>query len=358
MVEQAGESGAKDHAAMLHEAIAGAGGAWSFEAYMQAALYNPQWGYYARDRHRVGKDGDFFTSVSVGRCFGLILGRWLSTHLLRLSKTDGELLVVEVGPEGGELGVDVMTELESVLPPTVFERVRYVAMDPLGPEPSVAGWQDISAARGVIFANEVLDAMPVRRVRLANGEWQEIVVVAGSSELEEENRPIESAELQDAVRDFPLELAEGFTTEVNLRLPAWFAAMSEAFVEMEGCLIDYGLEETAEFFETHRSDGTLRAYADHKLVEGYLSETGRCDITSHVDFECATAAALAAGIKVPALRDQHHFMVEAARGWLLELEAAGAPDAETAKLLRQFQSLSHPAAMGMAFKVMEISKSP
>ena len=42
---------------------------------MAAALYEPEYGYYARGTRQVGRGGDFFTSVSVGPLFGAVLAR-------------------------------------------------------------------------------------------------------------------------------------------------------------------------------------------------------------------------------------------------------------------------------------------
>jgi len=40
---------------------------------MHHALYHPDYGYYTRGDQNIGKSGDFYTSVSVGKCFGTVL---------------------------------------------------------------------------------------------------------------------------------------------------------------------------------------------------------------------------------------------------------------------------------------------
>ena len=45
----------------------------SFCRFMHQALYHPEFGYYASDRKRIGRKGDFYTNVSVGPLFGQIL---------------------------------------------------------------------------------------------------------------------------------------------------------------------------------------------------------------------------------------------------------------------------------------------
>ena len=63
-------------AAVLRERIE-RDGPLDFPDFMEAALYDPQLGYYARATSQVGRRGDFFTSVSVGPLFGRVLARRL-----------------------------------------------------------------------------------------------------------------------------------------------------------------------------------------------------------------------------------------------------------------------------------------
>jgi SAM-dependent MidA family methyltransferase len=98
---------------------------------MELALYHPEEGYYARERHRVGRGGDFVTSVSVGRCFGMLLARHLAPGLQKLAETSGGVIVAEPGAEGGELAGDVMGELAGQLPSDAFAMLQYVVVEPV-----------------------------------------------------------------------------------------------------------------------------------------------------------------------------------------------------------------------------------
>jgi SAM-dependent MidA family methyltransferase len=53
--------------------IEASGGALPFRRFMELALYHPEHGYYASGHARIGKEGDFFTSISVGRIYGRLL---------------------------------------------------------------------------------------------------------------------------------------------------------------------------------------------------------------------------------------------------------------------------------------------
>jgi SAM-dependent MidA family methyltransferase len=278
-------------------------------------------------------------------------------------------MVAEAGPEGGQLAADMVSEFATLLPGDIFERLTYVAVEPCGAkrEPLratllergieralvIGGWAELSGARGVVVANEVLDALPVKRYQSRDGQWFELGIAEDGGRFVEKELYEDQVALDFGADAPPVEV--GFVVERCPSLRPFFAEISASFEEVHGCFVDYGLERSADFLDPGRSEGTLRAYRDQKLVDDPLAAPGEVDLTTHVDFECACHAAEAAGLHAVALSDQHRFLVHAARGWLLEIEGRGAaPDAETAKLLRQFQSLSHPSAMGMAFNVLEV----
>lgn len=379
MLEQAAEhapvEGDAEFLLALGEEAARSGGAMGFDRFMELALYDPRFGYYIQEQQRVGREGDFVTSVSVGRCFGMLLARHLAPVLEGLAKAgEGELCVVEPGAEGGELAGDLMASLAELLDAGLFQRIRYVAVEPfaekradlaqrlaaqgVGDARVISDWAELGGdsecgARGVLIGNEVLDAMPVRRLRLVQGQWMELCVEVAEAGCREVTRPI----ADEIAAGLPTDLGEGFTVERNAGLRPWFGQVAGAFQSLYGLFIDYGLERSEMFYDAGRSAGTLRGYVGHRLVEDPLEAPGAVDLTAHVDFECAAHAATLAGLKARPVEDQGRFLVAAARPWLLEIEArGGAPNASTAKLLRQFQTLTHPGAMGMSFKVMAVEK--
>ena len=355
--------------------IVASDGALPFDKFMELALYHPLFGYYTSDRKRVGGEGDFITSVSIGRCFGMILAHHFAPILQQIAAEEGEVVLTELGAEGGDLACDLMGELSEIVPESVFERLSYVAVEPFdGKRDSLSErladkglqkWQIISGldqlqnARGILFANEVLDAMPVKRVRWRGEKWLEICVgiegEAKERKFIEVERPINCSSLLFAVKDFPEELSEGFTIEVNLKLEGLFGAMDAGFDVLHVCLIDYGFSSD-DFFDPVRKSGTLRAYSGHEMMDSPLSNPGSCDLTAHVNFDHVSGIAERRGFDVSEMTDQHHFLVKAAEPWLREVERCGDLDSETSKLLRQFKLLFHPSVMGSAFKVMEMRK--
>jgi len=351
-----------------------AGGFIPFVDYMDLVLYHPQYGYYTHPRKRIGKDGDFITSVSIGRCFGKLLARHFASYLVRMGDCCRDLVLVEPGAEDGHLAIDVMRELEQVLPDSVYNRLNYVAIEPFARKKArlldifeaedagrfrvVSGWHELKGSSGVLMANEFLDAMPVERLRWRGGEWLRICVAGGNHQLpqfHEVEVPINDPELAGLARALPVGLEDGFTIELNTGLEEWFNDLVDHFSMLHCCLIDYGLCE-GEVFSPSRKAGTLRGYSRHRIEECPFAAPGITDLTTHVDFDRVRESAETAGFEILEFNDQHRFLVNAARSWLLEIERSGSVGEEDRQLLNQFQTLSHPTMMGGVFKVLEMSR--
>ena len=360
---------------LIHEKIHESDSALPFDEFMELALYHPNYGYYTSARKRVGSDGDFITSVSVGKCFGMILAHHFAPIIESMASNSDEVVIVELGAEEGDLAKDVMGTLSELLNDSIFKRLRYIVVEPFVAKRAelhskfisggldkfevISNFSELSVKNCILIANEVLDAIPVKRVRWNGNEWVEICVSAvdcGEGQgLVATEKNIESLALKEIVKDYPTTLTEGFTVEVNLRLNDFFADIFPAAEILYGCLIDYGLEAD-EIFDPGRKNGTLRAYSKHGIIDDPLSLPGRIDLTSHVNFDHASSVAKDCGFEVSSITDQYHFLVKSAEPWFLEIEKGGDPNAETAKLLRQFKMLFHPSVMGQNFKVMEIKK--
>jgi SAM-dependent MidA family methyltransferase len=150
--------------------------------------------------------------------------------------------------------------------------------------------------------------------------------------------------------DFP----EGYCTEFCPGIEPWITEASGLFERGLWWVIDYGHEQEA-YYHPDRSSGTLRCYHQHRAGDDPFLHPGEQDITAHVDFTRLGHLAEKAGLTLERYRDQHHFLIDSARPWLLSVEG-NAPDARLAKRLRQFQTLTHPSMMGQQFKVMELSR--
>lgn len=345
-----------------------AGGPLGFTEFMSAALYEPGLGYYARGTRQVGRAGDFFTSVSVGPLFGELLAR----RFLRDWRERGEPVrwrIIECGAHDGTLASDVLSAIRE-LDHRAFDGLDYVISEPLE---TLRSAQRETLARfgttvrvvenimefaddalpGIAFGNELLDALPFHVVELDGGRWVECRVGLGDDDAFVWRKvEIDEDALRAAVgllgNDFP----DGYRTEVRTCYRDFLEPLSIALEN--GLMIwpDYGFARS-DYYHPARKTGTLRTFAKHRAAEDPLLDPGAADITAHVDFTAVAEAAISLGGRPVVFRSQGSWLTETARDWLLAQE--GAPQAT---LMRQFQTLVHPAHLGGSFQILELSWNP
>ncbi len=338
--------------------------------FLQLALYHPAHGYYARGASAVGKAGDFFTSVSVGPVFGHLLAarfhRWWLAN-----ERPPQWRIVELGAHDGSLAADVLAALRETAP-DAFAALEYAIPEPL---PALAACQQERLAiafpaqfrphslaamaanplPGVAFANELIDALPFHVVRFTAGQWHERHVVAGASgalgwlDLAP-SHPQLGAFCDCLGSAFP----DGYTTEVRLGTDKLLGRLAATLTHGLLCLIDYGFP-AVDYYHPARTTGTLRTFARHRAAEDPLDAPGSQDITAHVDFSALLGSGIAAGLAPHLWADQGRYLTTLAHAWLLSLE--NAPQADRLPLVRQFQTLTHPAHLGARFHVLEMLKA-
>jgi len=340
----------------------------SFEKFMDLALYHPGGGYYTGGRNsenpdkNIGRKGDFFTSVSVGSCFGFLLAHQIASYWKELGRPDN-FHIIEVGANDGQLAKDVASTLRDIEPGLV-DKGSFFLVEHSGSlqEDYPAAFEGVTSltdipgqpVNGFLYANELIDAFPVRRIIFKDDRWQEIFVTSKSNgDLTFETDLPSCERLCEFIRKLGPDFPEGYTTEVNLRQENWINDVAAIFKRGAICLFDYGyLAE--EFYAPHRTTGTLRTYQQHRAGENPLDSPGQRDITAHVDFSALQRTATAAGLRVVSFGDQHHHLIKTATPWLQSLEKNSVEFQQSAALLRQFQTLTHPGLMGRSFKVLTL----
>lgn len=339
---------------------------------MELALYHEDHGYYSSGETRmVGREGDFYTSVSVGGMFGFLLARRLIDEWRTRFDESLPLVIVEQGAHDGRLARDILEGVVELAPDLLgLLEYRIVEPRPRLREALATQWADgdsggsirvveslekARAPQGVFLCNELLDAFPVHRLIFQSGCWQENCVGHHESGvgLAWVCRPL-PGKFAAFADELGTEFPDGYLTEICPAVDEWMADAGRLFENGLWWIIDYGYERE-DYYLPQRRTGTLRCYRKHRAGEDPLASPGRQDITAHVDFTRVELAAKREGLSMHRFTDQHHSLIEAAKPWLLSLEGKK-PDSITAKRLRQFQTLTHPSLMGQQFKVMELSR--
>ena len=349
---------------ILRERIARSGPI-PFRDFMDAALYHPGHGYYASGRARLGRGGDFFTSVSVGPLFGALLARQFAEMWTRLGEP-AEFAIVEQGAHRGEFARDVLAALRETTP-ACFAAARFDIIEPsenlraaqnetLGEfAASKVRWfstpDALPAFTGVHFSNELPDAFPVHAVAWDGAAWRERHVTVEGERFVFIEREITSAPLRAALAKLP-PVPAGYRTEINLAAPDWIAALAAKHTRGFVLVIDYGFSR-AEHYRAERTTGTLTGYAQHRRADDILAAPGETDLTAHVDFTALAERALDCGLRIAGFTDQHHFIVALGA---LHFPAHIPDTADSRRELRAFKTLMHPQMMGRSFQVLVLEK--
>jgi SAM-dependent MidA family methyltransferase len=344
----------------LREEIAARGGSLSFARFMELALYAPGLGYYAAGQHKFGALGDFITAPEMGSLFARCLARPCRSILAQLGGGD----ILETGAGSGALAADLLLELEALdrLPerylilelsnelrdrqaetlrrkaPHLLKHIRWLDTLPGG-------------FRGVVLANELLDAMPVERFRITQDGVRQFHVAWQNDRFCWQENPADESIRQ---RIEALALPPGYTSEINLQAEAWVRSVADVLKQGAMLLVDYGFPR-AEFYHPQRSDGTLMCHYRHRAHDDPLTLVGLQDITAHVDFTAIAEAGTGTGLSLLGYTSQAAFLIGCG---LEQLMSASDPEDTRAHfgLTQQVKKLTSPHEMGELYKVIALGR--
>src|SRR5262245_35125242 len=352
--------------AVIRAEIERAGGQIGFARFMELALYEPGLGYYSAGARKLGSGGDFVTAPELSPLFSRCLGDQCAEVLSTLGRGS----ILEIGAGSGLMAADMLNQLEALdrLPEryqilevsadlrerqlaTLTERVpRHVAR--------VAWLDEVPASiSGVIVANEVLDALPTDRFRIRAGRVHALGVGWKNERLDWSEAPADPV-LEQKVREIEATIgsafAEGYTSEINLRLDPWLRSLAGALETGLMLLIDYGLPRR-QYYRPERQDGTLLCHFRQRFHSDPFIHVGLQDIGAWVDFTAVAETASEAGLTVAGFTTQAHFLI--GLGIEQHLKTASERElVERVSLARQAMLLTLPGGMGERFKVIGLAR--
>jgi len=350
---------------LIRGEIAAAQGRIPFDRFMELALYAPGLGYYSAGSLKFGAAGDFVTAPEVSSLFGRCLARQSRQVLDEL----GGGGILEFGAGTGKLAADLLTELVALggmperylileLSPELRQRQRAALTERVPELLDRVHWLDRlpKGFRGVILGNELLDAMPVQRFRVAGGGLQEEFVTCHDGFVPEygEIATPRLAEALTALQAQGLAQAVGYASEINLRLGPWVMALSETLEAGAVLLIDYGYPRS-EYYHPQRSMGTLMCHYRHRAHSDPFRLVGLQDITAHVDFSAVADAARAVDLAVGGYTTQAFFLLGCGLDRLAADSDPGDPQAHL-RLMQEVRRLTLPTQMGESFKVIGLTR--
>jgi SAM-dependent MidA family methyltransferase len=349
-----------------------ANGPITFAQYMEACLYDPEFGYYARGGNR--RRADYYTSVDVSPLFGALLARQLH-EMWQILGRPPEFTIAEPGAGDAALARHVLDFVAARLP-DFYAALRYHAIESsparrslhapnLGPHFAAGIARSFDQftehiGAGCIFSNEFVDALPVHRVEMEGGKLREIYVDVAGEELVEGRKPISTPEIADYFAEQGIRLHENQQAEAGLAACQWIEDAGRRLQQGFILTIDYG-REARELYDDRHMRGRALAYSRHRASEDFYRAPGEEDLTAHANFTALDVWGRRAGLIRTGFTSQTNFLLALARAndfadvrppeISTGFDTAANDPAQIKSRLR-FQSLIHPEGMGETFQVM------
>ncbi|MGV6850799.1 MAG: class I SAM-dependent methyltransferase [bacterium] len=338
-----------------------------FDDYMQSVLYEPDLGYYAGTLQKFGSEGDFITAPTIGDLFA----KTLAFEFSKVFKQLGEhCSFVEIGAGNGQFCVDLLHQLDQLnsLPehyfiieisadlkqrqqtllrefPRYFERMTWLKQLPK------------NSIKGIIFANEVLDALPVRLFKQECGEISERFVHITDQRVEWTEQIADTAfsdQVKTRLNEAGIPAEQSYSSELCDAANQWLLNLEQGLESGLIWLVDYGYGRK-DFYHPQRDQGTLICHYQHHAHDDPLYYPGLTDLSSFVDFTSIAEYAVKAGLELQGYTTQGSALMSLGINNLINV-----PDqlsAEFVNLAQQFKTLVLPNEMGEKFKMMALSKN-
>lgn len=348
-----------------------AAGSIPFSRFMELALYAPGLGYYSAGARKFGAEGDFITAPELGPSFARCIadamaptladsgqhstffelgggsGAFAEAALLRLAEIDAVPWRYALLEPSADLRQRQRERLSQALPKALLARVEWLDGPPQQP------WQ------GVLFANEVLDALPTPRFAVRSGEvFEEHVELNSEGNLQGCERPADAmlkAAVHHVERSLGSRFTEGYRSELLPQLPWWIQAIGGLLQRGTMLFVDYGYARR-EYYSEARCEGTLVCSYRHHAHGDPFFLPGLQDITAFVDFTALAEAGTSAAFDFAGYCSQASFLLgNGLQQRLGEIEMLE-DDVERYGRHQEIKRLTLPGEMGERFQVMGFTR--
>jgi SAM-dependent MidA family methyltransferase len=336
----------------------------TYEDFMSFVLYDPQYGYYQKASEKIGRKGDFYTTSSVGTIYGEVIAetfcRFVNENLI-------EPDFVEIGGGNGRFASAFLQYCEKN-EPDIYKKLAYNIVDEskyhrllqkqaLEDHLNVSYFTNISEIEtiknGMLFSNELFDALPVRVVEFQNEKWNEIVLTVNHLNNEIQEQPIEVTDhaLIEFLRRNRFHGENGQRVEIPIIMENVFNLMHSKLKRGIILTVDYGFTRE-EWDAPHRIKGSLRGYYQHELKTKILDHYGEMDLTTHIHWDELKHYAKEKNIDNLYFSSQRNALLDfGILNWLIP-HAQSNPFSNEYKHNRAVQSLITPGGISDSFQLL------
>ncbi len=337
-------------------------GAISFANFMKMALYEPGLGYYSAGLKKFGREGDFITAPELGPLFAQTLANFFAAVLSDIKHP----VIMELGAGQGTFCYQLLKQLDTVnqlpsaywileisadlkktqqqqiaqLPKHISQKVRWLNQLP------------DESFEGIIFGNEVLDALPVEVFQIFESGPQRLMLCDKQGELKEQWQPFPEV-LLNQLASKSLDLPVGYRSEFIPHLQSWMEGVVQCLRTGVVLWVDYGYG-AKQLYHPQRQQGTLVCHQRHQANFNPYQSIGTQDMTSFVDFTHVATVLDGLGFDVCSFTHQSDFLMSLG---LTDLINENAKFKDYYQQISEMKQLVLPNEMGEKFKVLAAKKN-
>lgn len=331
-----------------------------FSEYFNNWLYGEN-GYYANYK-QIGKQGDFYTSVSTSSFFGGTIGKRI-VDSIKEGSLPKNTTILEIGAHHGYLLADVIQFIYTLKPellktlkfaiverfPKLQEQQKKYLHDSFGNAINLNHYNDISQVNlnhAFVFANEIFDAFACELVLKKNEELQIAYVKDHKIEFES----CDDKKIIDYCKKYKIEKGE-----VPVGYDFFANSLAKAIKKFEFITFDYGDAYP-------RNDFSTRIYEKHKTFPIFEEKLNleklyaKSDITYDVFFEYLSDCFRNAGVEKIEYKTQMQALIEFGIVDLLEILKENVSEDIYLRESQKVKTLLEPTGMGDRFKMLHIKK--
>ncbi len=330
----------------------------TYAEFIKIALYHPEQGYYMKNDVKIGRTGDFITTSNISNIYGKLLAKWYAkVHL----KYNLPAAVCEIGGGTGRFAkafIEGWNQYSTT--PLVYSLIesspyhRELQRESLLDFNQLTQYEDVGEIgnfSGLVFSNELFDALPVHVIEKKDGVTFEVMITLTEDGLKEILVPLENQEIWNFIEKHGINLKNEQRMEIPLEMEEIVRKICASVTQGIVVTVDYGYTNE-EWQKPERRKGSLRGYYRHQMHENVLQNPGMMDITSHVHFDALIRTGEEYGLKLRTKHRQDDFFIQA--GILDELAESYDPNpfSEQSKQNRAIKSLILPGGISNAFHVI------
>lgn len=332
-----------------------------FSTYFNNWLYGEN-GYYTNYR-TIGKDGDFYTSVSTSKFFGGSIAKKI-IKTIESGFLPNNTTIVEVGAHHGYLLADIIEFIYTLKPellktltfaiverfPELQEQQKEYFKDSFGEAIKLIHYEDISQIKlesALIVANEIFDAFEAELIYTTEKKVRKTVAINEHKIIFEECK---NEYIKSICNKYGIQKGE-----VALGYEDFAQNLAKNIKKFEFITFDYGEKYP-------RNDFSMRIYHKHKVFpifqeKLHLKELfGKSDITYDVNFMHLIDSFKEAKIKNITYQTQLKALVEFGIIELLEILKQNTDETTYLREVQKVKTLLEPTGMGDRFKVAVFRK--